>query len=712
MFSFFSSVSGSSNSVAGRNPDVILAVGVIGMLALLIIPVPGFVMDSLIASNIALASVVLLVALFSTTSLKVSSFPSILLMTTVFRLSLNVSTTRLILSKGTAGAIVEGFGKFVASGDLVVGLVMFLVITIVQFLVIGKGAERVAEVAARFTLDAMPGKQMSIDADLRNGAITDEDAVDKRESLSRESQLYGAMDGAMKFVKGDAIAGLVITVLNLVAGLIIGVSRLGMSMGEAAQTYSVLTIGDGLVSQIPALLITLAAGIMTTRVSPERETQNLGHVLKSQLFSSPKVLGVAASFALLMVFVPGMPVIPFLLIAGVLVGLTIRALTGTGTDCYSEHSGASDFERTLEAKVKQAQAQQAAVDNVAPAVVPLCVEVDPTLTTALGLDPKQASESELVSDLIPQVRDALYAETGVRVPGIRVKANVRGLAERSFRILLKDVPVCEAQIRVDGLLVMECPERVRRSGVEAESMSHPINGSEVSFVSFEAAEVMDAMGLKSWTPNGVLALNLVKVLRKHTRAFVGLQEVSELVDRLEKAYPALVREVVPKVVSLQQLVDVLRRLVDERVSIRDLKSILEALADGANYETDGVALTELVRSALSMQIAHSHSGMSGEISVVLIDPVLEDPIRASIQYTTGGSYLAMEPEISRGIIDAVVHSIGPVVKNGAMPVILTTNTIRRYFRKLIESDLPEVSVLSFEELPGELAIQPLGQVGI
>lgn len=698
--------------MAGRNPDVVLAIGVLSMLALLIVPVPAFVMDSLIAANIALACVVLLVTLFSSASLKVSSFPSILLMTTVFRLALNVSTTRLILSKGTAGAIVEGFGKFVASGDIVVGMVMFMVITIVQFLVIGKGAERVAEVAARFTLDAMPGKQMSIDADLRNGAITDEEAVEKRESLSRESQLYGAMDGAMKFVKGDAIAGLIITGLNLLAGLVIGVSRLGMSISDAAETYSVLTIGDGLVSQIPALLITLAAGVMTTRVAPKHDKDNLGRVLQSQLLGDPKVLGMAAAFALLMIFVPGMPVLPFMLIAGGLFGLTIRALTTDVDAIHFNQDAPLSFDDALEAKVKQAKAQQAVVDNVAPAVVPLCVEVDEFLTVALGLDPNQDTQSELISELIPQVRDALYAETGVRVPGIRVKANVRGLAENSFRILLKDVPVCEAQIRVDGLLVMEAPERVRRCGVEAEAITHPINGSEVSFVGNDAVEVLQGIGLTAWTPSGVLALNLVKVLRKHTRAFVGLQEVSELVERLEKAYPALVREVVPKVVGLQQLVDVLRRLVDERVSIRDLKSILESLADGASYETDSVALTELVRSALSMQIAHAHSGMSGEISVVLLEPALEDTIRASIQYTTGGSYLSMEPEISRGIIESVVRSIGPVAKNGARPVVLTTNAIRRYFRKLIETDLPDISVLSFEELPGELAIQPLGQVGI
>jgi type III secretion protein V len=711
MKTFFSSVTPNSNMSAGKNPDVVLAAGVIGILALLIVPVPGFVMDGLIATNIALASVVLLVTLFSTESLKVSSFPTILLITTVFRLALNVSTTRLILAKGKAGAIVESFGEFVAAGDLVVGMVMFLVITIVQFLVIGKGAERVAEVAARFTLDAMPGKQMSIDADLRNGAISDEEAQQKRESLSRESQLYGAMDGAMKFVKGDAIAGLIITGLNLVAGLIIGISRLGMSFADAAQTYSVLTIGDGLVSQVPALLITLSAGIMTTRVAPEDTRDNLGHVLKWQLFSNPKVLGVAAGFSALMGFVPGMPTIPFVCIAAVLCSLMLKRMAGGGED-YARFEGEPTFEQTLEAKVQQAKAQQSAVDNVAPAVVPLCIEVDPALTAALGLDPQADAGSELISELIPQVRDALYSETGVRFPGVRVRANVRGLPERSFRILLKDVPVCESQLRVDGLLVMESADRVARCGVEVEKCEHPIRSGEASFVDFKAAEVLESMGLTAWNPSGVLALSLVKVLRKHTRAFVGLQEVSELMDRLEKAYPALVREVVPKVVTLQQLVDVLRRLVDERVSIRDLKSILEALADGASYETDGVILTELVRASLSMQIAHSHAGMGGEISVVLIDPVIEDTIRSSIQYNNGGSYLAMEPEISRSIIDAVVHSVAPVVKAGTQPVILTTNTIRRYFRKLIEAELPEVSVLSFEELPGELSIQPLGQVGI
>jgi len=711
MKTIFSSVSEQSHLSVGRNPDVALAAGVIAVLGLLIVPVPAFVMDSLIATNIALAAVVLLVTLFSSESLKVSSFPTVLLITTLFRLALNVSTTRLILAKGDAGAIVESFGQFVAAGDLVVGLVMFLVITIVQFLVIGKGAERVAEVAARFTLDAMPGKQMSIDADLRNGAITDEEAQMKRESLSRESQLYGAMDGAMKFVKGDAIAGLIITALNLVAGLVIGISRLGMSFGEAAQTYSILTIGDGLVSQVPALLVTLAAGIMTTRVSPENTSENLGHVLKFQLFSSAKVLGVAAGFSMLMALVPGMPMIPFFVIGALFFAMMTKRLI-EGPVVISSHTAESEFEQTLEAKVQQARSQQAAVDNVAPAVVPLCVEVDETLSIALRLNSENDATTELVSELIPQVRDALYSETGIRIPGIRIRANVKGLPERSFRVLLKDVPVYQAQVRVDGLLVMESADRVRRSGVDAEQVIHPLNGGEAAFVGFEAAEVLEGLGLSSWTPSGVLALGLVNVLRKHAAAFLGLQEVSELVERLEKAYPALVREVVPKIVTLQQLVDVLKRLVDERVSIRDLKSILEALADGAAYETDGVALTEIVRTALSMQIAHAHAGMSGELSVVLLDPMVEDTVRTAIHFNDGGSYLALEPELSRSIVDSVVQSLMPVVHNGNKPVVLTSRAIRRYFRKLIECELPEISVLSFEELPGEMSIQPLGQISI
>ena len=695
-----------------RHPGLVLAVCILGILGMLVVPLPPVVLDGLLAVNISLAVVILLVTVFAKDALSVSTFPSVLLVTTLFRLALNVSSTRMILARGDAGEVVKGFGQFVIQGDIIVGLVVFAVITIVQLMVIGKGAERVAEVAARFTLDAMPGKQMSIDAALRSGAITDDEAQIKRDELGRESQLYGAMDGAMKFVKGDAIAGLIITAINLVAGLFIGWMRFDMSVSAAAAKYAILTVGDGLVSQIPALLITLAAGLMTTRVAPSKRGDDLGRSLGTELFGQPKVLGLAAGLAFVMGVVPGMPVVPFWIVSA-LIGVSAMKrhahMKLIATDTLSRRA---TFRAKLERSVEQAKAQKAMADHLAPTVVPICIEVDPLLSAALGLGDSDEQDSQLIADLLPQLRDALYLETGIRFPGVRVTANVRGLAERSFRLRIKDVPVHESQVRVDGLFALAPASRVARCGVRGDPTSHPIGDGEIAVVKESDRDVLEAAGIVVWSPAGFIALRIAGILRKNAGQFIGVQETSEMLERLEQVYPALVREVVPKLISLQQLVDVLRRLVDERICIRDLKSILEALAEHGSYENDGVVLTEKVRAALSLQIAHAYAGIGGDLPVVLLDPIVEETIGDAIHATRGGSYLALAPEVSRTIIDSVLHTLGPALEAGTRPTIITTAAIRRYFRKLIEHDLPDVPVLSFEELPPDLAISPLGQVAV
>jgi type III secretion protein V len=692
-----------------RHPDVALAILIAGVCGMMILPLPSLLVDVLLATNLAFAALILVAAVMAERPLAMSTFPSLLLITTLFRLALNVSTTRMILSQGRAGDVVEAFGRFVVRGELVVGCTVFLVITLVQFLVIAKGAERVAEVGARFTLDAMPGKQMSIDAALRAGAISDDEAQAKRLELGRESQFYGAMDGAMKFVKGDAIAGLVIIALNLIAGLTLGVVRDDLELARALDTYAILAVGDGLVSQIPALLITVAAGVLTTRVDG-RGKNDLAASLREELSAQPKVLFVGAGFALALGLIPGLPLLPFAIIGAVLAIAGARARSAKHKTVEATQAEGS-FQRSLDKKVQQAKAQRAAADNVAPAVPPIGIDLDRVLSQALGFGPGVSdADTELLGALIPQLRDAMYLETGIRFPGIRVRSNVPELPAKTCVVRIKDVPVLETVVEIDRAMAVESPARLKRLGVEATAAPHPLSGIEVGLVPLAKQSALEAAGVSAWSPAGVVALHLAAQLKKNARAFVGLQETAEMIERLEKVYPALVRETVPKIVSLRELTDVLRRLADEGISIRDLKTVLECLADHAGHQNDGVMLTESVRSAMALQIGHAYAGLSGRLSVVLLDPALEDAVRSAITHVPGGSYVALEPELRRGLLQAVARTLQPVVRAGVRPIILTHAEIRRYLRKLLEEDLPDVAVLSFSELPPQMTVQPLGRV--
>ena len=700
----------------GRRPDLILAVVVAFIISMLIVPLPTFLLDGLIAVNIAAGVVVLMVALFSKSILELTSFPSLLLVTTLFRLGLNVSTTRGILANADAGQVVASFGKFVVQGDVVVGLVIFLVITLVQFLVIAKGSERVAEVSARFTLDAMPGKQMSIDAALRNGAITDEEAQSKRDDLGRESQMFGNMDGAMKFVKGDAIAGLIITALNLIAGFIIGVARNDMTLGGSLEVYSILTVGDGLVSQISALLLTLAAGMITTRVQAKDPRSNLGFTVKTELFGDAKVLYVAAALVLVLGLVPGLPFVPFALIGIGLCGINViklihqhglRSSPQTATEVRQLR-----FAKKLEEKIEAAKSQKSLADKLTPSVVPISVDLDPALSRALSLEGDGSGASELMDTFVPQLRDALFLELGIRFPGVRVTTNATGLPKNGYQVRIRDVPVVRSSFDPSSCLAMAAPKSLRRLGVEATATKDPLNGNAAALIDVAAKEVVEASGVVVWGLAGVITLRLAQILRRQAKEFIGLHEVSDLVERLEKAYPALVREVVPKVITLPQLVDVLRRLVDERVCIRDMKSIVEALGEHGVYENDGVWLTEKVRASLGRQLAHSYAGLDQRLQALLLDPVIEETILGSIQRTPSGGALCLEPEVGREIIEAIERAVAPMLRQGIRPAVLTTSSVRRFVRRLLESGLPQVPVLSYEELPADLVVQPMGRASI
>ena len=696
-----------------RRPDVLLALVVACLVAMMLFPLPLLVLDALISVNIAVSLTVLLVALFAKNALEVSSFPSLLLLTTLFRLGLNVSTTRSILAHAKAGEVVKAFGEFVVQGDVIVGLVIFLVVTLVQFMVIAKGAERVAEVAARFTLDAMPGKQMSIDAAVRSGTLTEEEAQIQRDELNRASQMFGNMDGAMKFVKGDAIAGLLITAINLVGGLLIGIGRWDMTSAQALDVYSSLTIGDALVAQIASMLITLAAGILVTRVESKDKDKNLGFTLKDEIFGTPKVLFISSGLMTVMGLVPGLPMLPFFACGAfaALWGVTrvIFPLMPDGVP-----STASGVHRTLEQqlakKTEEAKQQKAMADSLSPSVVPISVDVDPVLSEAMGFDTEGNEDgTDFISMYVPQLRDALYLETGVRFPGVRVRPFVKALPESSFMVRINDVPTLQERLPPGRLLATVRPEELEKLAIEAQPTCHPVSKAKMSMIRPEDKDAVEASGIAVWDTCGIVALYLASVLRQKASTFVGLQEVAEMIERMEKAFPALVKEVVPKTATLQQLVGVLRRLVEESVCIRDLKSILEALGEYGAREAESVWLTERVRSALAAQLAHSYAGMESRLPVVLLDPVIEDTVANGIQQTQNGPTVSLDMEVCRELITAIAMAIQPVVGSGKRPVILTNSQIRRFVRRLIESDLPQIAVLSFDELPGDLTVQPLGR---
>jgi type III secretion protein V len=649
-----------------RHADLFLAGVVVAIVAMMIVPLPTPLLDLLLSMNIAAAVTLLLVSLYVGEALKIATFPTLLLLTTLFRLALEISATRLILLRADAGEVIHAFGNFVVAGNLVVGAVIFVILTLVQFIVISKGAERVAEVAARFTLDAMPGKQMSIDAELRAGHIDARTARARRAALARESQLFGAMDGAMKFVKGDAIAGIIVLAVNVVGGLVIGVLQRGMDVGAAARLYTVLTIGEGLVAQIPALLVSTAAGIIVTRVASEEQengaaSSHLGREVARQVLAQPKALAIAAGLLALLAIVPGLPALPFLALAAALGSIAWRLLRNpaartaatseTAADGSSGGTSATDDEGT----------------PPSPVLTPIAVELSVELAETLG-SPDPKGKGVFMSEVVPRVRERLFAELGLSLPVVRLRAGAGGLAGGAFVVRLNEVPLVRGEIaRAD------------------------------------------------WTTAGArLGDEILALMRRYGHELVGVQETQALLDGLERTHPALVREVVPKLVSPVLLADVLRRLVEEGISLRNLRDVLGALAEWAPHERDPVVLAEHVRAALRRAITFQHVRSGGVLAAYMLDGLIEDTIRGAIHKTPTGSYLALEPQLSRDIVAAVSRALGPDASaDGAPPFVLLTNAeIRRYVRRLVEPEHPDLAVLSYQELAPEAQIRPLGRISI
>ena len=684
---------------ASRN-DIVLAVMIVAIIFMMILPLPTLLVDVLIGLNMTLSAVLLMVAMYLPTPLAFSSFPSVLLVTTLFRLGISIATTRLILLQGDAGSIIDTFGNFVVGGNLVVGLVVFLILTIVQFVVITKGAERVAEVAARFSLDAMPGKQMAIDGDMRAGTIDMDEAKRRRRAVEKESQLYGAMDGAMKFVKGDAIAGLIIVAVNLLGGILIGMLQRGMTAGKAMQTYSILSIGDGLISQIPALFISICAGIIVTRVQSDEGPSNVGKDIGSQIMAQPRALIIGGCIALGMGFIPGMPSFVFLLLGIPLIAMGIAMRPRRQID---EKTGEITEVPALAASDSAARkpTRGDGTDEFVP-TVPLILDVADNLRTALKAD-------ELNDELI-KIRRALYFDLGVPFPGIQLRFNDR-LDANTYHIVLTEVPVAQGMLRIDQVLVRESADKLSALGVDFEKDRAFLPGVESIWVATETAELLSRAGMSFMNPTQILTFHLATVLRKYSAEFIGVQETRFLLGAMEQRFPDLVKEAT-RVMPTQKIGEILQRLVSEDISIRNLRTILESLVEWGQKEKDSVLLTEYVRGSLKRQISFKYSSGQNMLPAYLLAPKVEETVRSAIRQTSAGSYLALDPAASRKLVDNLKKAVGKLPTSGARPVLLASMDIRRYMRKLIEADLYDLQVLSYQELVPEVNIQPLARVDL
>jgi type III secretion protein V len=684
--------------VTSRN-DILLAATVMAIVFMMILPMPPAIMDILIGTNITLSCVLLMVAIYLPSPLSFSSFPAVLLVSTLFRLGISISTTRLILLDGDAGHIIETFGNFVVGGNLVVGLVVFLILTIVQFIVITKGSERVAEVAARFSLDGMPGKQMSIDADLRAGAIQMEEARQRRSVVEKESQLYGAMDGAMKFVKGDAIAGLIIVAVNLLGGLLIGSVQRGMSASEAALTYSILSVGDGLISQIPALLTAICAGIIVTRVPTGDKPSNVGMDIGAQVMAHPRALVIAAVIAFGIGLIPGMPTAVFFMLAAV-IGLIGFVLLGTsrtsrGAGLLGALPDSADDEHGTPSGKGGSGAKFASAE-------PLTIEISDALAAEI--------DEGAIAGEFPSVRYAVYQELGVPFPEIRLRRN-KELRERAYQILLFEVPIAQGTLKAGCVLVREGHRNLDAMGIPYERDTGSLGSESAFWVSCDEEPALNGAGIPYLHPQHVPNWHLSIVLRKHASQFVGIQETRQLLTAMEENFAELVKEA-HRVMPIQKIAEILQRLVSEEISIRDMRAVLEALVEWAQKEKDIVLLTEYVRMALKRYISHKYSNGQSFLPAYLLAPDVEDLVRDAIRQTAGGSYLAMDPDKSQALLDNIRQTVGTLDTTAARPVVLTSMDIRRYVRKLIEQDLHHLPVLSYQELVPEINVQPLARVDL
>ncbi|KML06457.1 flagellar biosynthesis protein FlhA [Rossellomorea marisflavi] len=673
--------------------DLSVLASVILIVAMLIIPFPGWLLSVLIIINISLALLVLLISMNMNEPLQFSIFPSLLLLLTLFRLGLNVSTTRSILSKGEAGGVVETFGTFVVGGNVLVGLVVFVILIVIQFIVITKGSERVSEVAARFTLDAMPGKQMSIDADLNAGMISEQDARTRREKVGREADFYGAMDGASKFVKGDAIAGIVIVMINLIMGIIIGMTQMGLPIAEAATKFSLLTVGDGIVSQIPALLISTATGIVVTRAASEG---NLGQDIMNQLLAYPVMLYVAASTIFLLgVFTP----ISFLVTVPIAAAL---ALGGYMVSRTPKQDVADVMEMEEELEHEEMKSPESVVN---------LLNVDPIeFEFGYGLIPlADSNQGGDLLDRIVMIRRQLAIEMGLVIPVVRIRDNIQ-LQPNEYRLKIKGNEMAKGELLLDHYLAMS--PGIDDGSVEGIDTIEPSFGLPAKWISEEMKEQAEIFGYTVVDPPSVVSTHLTEIIKTHAHDLLGRQETKQLIDHLKESYPILVEEVTPNPLSIGEIQKVLAKLLKEHVSIRNLPVIFETLADYGKMSSDTDLLAEYVRQALARQITSQYAGDESTLKVVTVSGKVEKKIADSIQQTEHGNFLSLDPGDSQEILESVASQVEQVSLMEESPVILCSPAVRMYIRQMTERYFPQVPILSYNELEANVEVQSLGVVNI
>jgi len=682
-------------NIITRRKDIFFAALLVSIIFMMILPLPTALVDFLIAMNMGLAVVLLMVAVYLGSPLEFVAFPSVLLVTTLFRLSLSITTTRLILLNADAGSIVEAFGSFVVGGNLIVGMVIFLIITIVQFLVITKGSERVAEVSARFSLDAMPGKQMSIDGDMRAGVIDVDEARKRRSQVQKESQLYGSMDGAMKFVKGDAIAGLIIIAVNIIGGISIGTLQNGMTSSEALQLYAILTIGDGLVAQIPALFIAITAGIIVTRVTTD-ESENLGEDIANQIASKPKAILIGGGLLFTFALIPGFPTVTFIVLAIIVTSMGYIIIRRSRADAT-----ASKHPLTAMAAAGQPTSKTHLSDaEEFTLTVPLMID--------LAADAEEALNTTELNDEILKIRRALYMDLGVPFPGIHLRIN-HGLTGGLYKIHLQETPIAEGSIKPQQLLVREQKEQLELLAIEHLGEVELLPETTAYWVEQDHQNTLDKMDVAYLTPPRVLSYHLSIILKKYAQDFIGIQETRFLLEQMEERYGELVKEV-QRLLPIQKITEIFQRLVAEDISIRNLRNILEALVEWAQKEKETVLLTEYVRNNLRRYISYKYSNGQNIMPAYLLDQSLEDTIRNGIRQTSSGAYLALDPDTTREIVEVTRKAVGDLNQLSQKVVVITAMDIRRYVRKLLERELYQLPVLSYQDLTPEITIQPLGRV--
>jgi flagellar biosynthesis protein FlhA len=673
------------------NSDLMLAAGVLLILALLIIPLPAFLLDVLLALNIAVAILILMVSLYITSPLELSVFPGLLLILTMFRLSLNVASTRLILGEGYAGEVINAFGSFVVKGNYVVGFVIFIILILIQFIVIVKGAGRISEVSARFTLDAMPGKQMAIDADMNAGLITELEARERRALIAREAEFFGAMDGASKFVRGDAVAGLLINIVNIVGGFIIGVAQRGLSFTDALHAYTLLTVGDGLVTQIPALVIATASGMVVTRSGSGNQ---LDVDVRKQLFGRPKTMLIASATLLLFAVVPGLPTIPFLMMGGLAGSL-----------------GYINLKEEKKEKESKKEATTAPVEKREERVEDY-VQVD-TLELEIGYGLISLVDETHGGDLfnrITNVRKQLALELGIVIPPIRVRDNLQ-LDSTQYVIKIRGNVVATERLMMDRLLAMN--SGMVEEKISGTEITEPAFGLPAVWIPVHDREHAELAGYTVVDPSSVLSTHLQEVLRRNADKILGRQDTKKLIENLKKDYPAVVEDLTPELLPTGSVQKVLQNLLREGIPIRDLVTILEALVDYARVTKNVDVLTEYVRHALAETIARLYADTKGIVHATMMGARLEQVITSSLQNQRENSpSLGLSPAIIEAIQTGMTENIETATAAGYQPVVLCAATVRPYFHRLIHSTFPAAAVLSFTELPAETEIEFIGKLEI